>query len=117
MLNSKKFINPEAWDTSSEFNGLGNFGKADVPGLDTGNMQKVMDELPRRIAAKINDIIDEIGGTDGAKSVGLTAIDGLEASTVQDALATLASGRGIKVAHGTAAPTGGSDGDIYIQHK
>lgn len=116
-----KFTNPQVWDSTSEFDGMGNFGQPDVPGLDYVSMQKVMDELPRYIAAKINEIVSELeaktDGASGADQIGATAVGAGTATTVQGILEELYSGGGsAHISHGTTTPTGGEDGDCYIQH-
>lgn len=120
-INSKKFVNPEVWDNTSDFDGIGNFGMADTPGLTAAEQQKVMDILPRRIATRINEIIDALAsvvdGDSGADSIGITPVAGSDAATVQALLEEIANGNKTKIAHGTAEPTGGSDGDVYIQHS
>lgn len=124
-LQDDKFIYPQAWDNTSEFNGMGNFGKPDTPGLSTVEMQKVMDELPRYIAARINMLVDDLlahtDGESGADQIGATAISGLSGNTVQALLESLANaisqaGGGTTITYGTSAPSGGSNGDVYIQY-
>lgn len=126
-LSSDKFTNPLAWDNSSEFSGKGNYGQQDVPGLSVADMQKVMDELPRYIASRVNEMIDDLlattDGASGADQIGATALTGGTATTVQGILEELKAaigggggGGSVTINSGTAAPTGGSNGDVYIQY-
>lgn len=126
-LSSDKFTNPLAWDNSSEFSGKGNYGQQDVPGLSVADMQKVMDELPRYIASRVNEMIDDLlattDGASGADQIGATALTGGTATTVQGILEELKAaigggggGGSVTINSGTAAPSGGSDGDVYIQY-
>ena len=128
-LQDLKFDNPEYdieesdWSSDS-FDGKGNLGKPDTPGLSAEMMQKVMDQLPRFIAARINEIVDLISetedGASGADQIGATPIPGGTATTVQGILDEIGAGigGGVRVLTGTAAPTSsqGSDGDIYVQY-
>lgn len=126
-LSSDKFTNPLAWDNSSEFSGKGNYGQQDVPGLSVADMQKVMDELPRYIASRVNEMIDDLlattDGASGADQIGATALTGGTATTVQGILEELKAaigggggGGSVTINSGTSAPTGGNDGDVYIQY-
>lgn len=124
-LRSDKFTNPLSWDSTSEFSGKGNYGQPDVPALSVADMQKVMDELPRYIAWKVNKMVDDLlattDGASGADQIGATKLTGGSATTVQGILEELkaAIGQGggsVTINSGTAAPTGGSNGDVYIQY-
>lgn len=61
--------------------GKGNVGKPDTPGVETSEMQRIMDELPREvIAPKFNKLVDDLGKQTAAQSIGATVPSGLTAS-------------------------------------
>lgn len=98
MLSERKFVDPEGWDNpNSDFYGKGNYGRPDKPGLSTGAMQKVLDELVRVVVApRINQIIDDLisrePGKSGADNIGVSPGTSGGATTMQGYLDNIVSG-------------------------
>lgn len=70
----------------------------------------------------IDDLLATTDGASGADQIGATALTGGTATTVQGILEELKAaiggggGGSVTINSGTAAPSGGSDGDVYIQY-
>lgn len=71
--------------TDADTNGKGNLGRPDTPGVTTGEMQRILDELPREvIIPKFNALVGSL--EDAAAAASLGAAEGETATTVQAAL-------------------------------
>lgn len=97
-ITSRKFVDPTGWDNpASSFYGKGNYGQPDRPGLSTGEMQKVMDEIPRTVIAPavnglIDDLVNYVDGSSGADNIGATPVSGGSSHTVQGILEEIVGG-------------------------
>lgn len=57
--------------TESDLEGKGNVGKPDTPGVDTAEMQRILDELSREvIVPAFNKLIDALHDSTSASSLG-----------------------------------------------
>ena len=81
--------------SEADMAGKGNLGRADTPGVSAGEMQRILDELPREvIAPALNELAGQLEGPLAAGLLGARLPEGLAegvAQTVQGALDGLCS--------------------------
>lgn len=68
--------------TEDDLQGKGNLGRPDTPGVDTTEMQRILDELPREvIVPAFNRLAEQLEATDAAASLGARPPEGLPEGT------------------------------------
>ena len=73
--------------TEQDLQGRGVMGLPDTPGLSREQMQEKFEETARQvIVPAFNELVDELGGAQGASAIGIDPIDGFDAENVQAAL-------------------------------
>lgn len=102
--------------TDGDLQGKGNLGRPDTPGVDTREMQRILDELPREvIVPAFNRLTEQLEAPAAAASLGAAVPEGLPGdtpATVQGALKAIShksdahSGRTDNPHAVTAAQTG-----------
>ena len=76
----------------SDLKGKGNVGRPDTPGVDTAEMQRILDEIPREIIVPaFNALVDALNKGDGANGITVTVPDGVPAETANNLNAVLAA--------------------------
>lgn len=68
--------------TEDDLQGKGNLGRPDTPGVDTTEMQRILDELPREvIVPAFNRLAEQLEAADAAASLGARPPEGLPEGT------------------------------------
>lgn len=68
--------------TEDDLQGKGNLGRPDTPGVDTTEMQRILDELPREvIVPAFNRLAEQLEAVDAAASLGARPPEGLPEDT------------------------------------
>ena len=68
--------------TEDDLQGKGNLGRPDTPGVDTTEMQRILDELPREvIVPAFNRLAEQLEAADAAASLGARPPEGLPEDT------------------------------------
>lgn len=68
--------------TEDDLQGKGNLGRPDTPGVDTTEMQRILDELPREvIVPAFNRLAEQLEAADAAASLGTRPPEGLPEGT------------------------------------
>lgn len=68
--------------TEDNLQGKGNLGRPDTPGVDTTEMQRILDELPREvIVPAFNRLAEQLEAADAAASLGARPPEGLPEDT------------------------------------
>lgn len=68
--------------TEDDLQGKGNLGRPDTPGVDTTEMQRILDELPREvIVPAFNRLVEQLEAADAAASLGARPPEGLPEDT------------------------------------
>lgn len=68
--------------TDGDLEGKGNVGRPDTPGVDTAEMQRILDELSREvIVPAFNKLIDDLQTTTSASYLGASVPEGLPEGT------------------------------------
>lgn len=68
--------------TDGDLLGKGNLGRPDTPGVDTAEMQRILDELPREvIVPAFNRLADQLEAADAAASLGAARPESLSEDT------------------------------------
>ena len=68
--------------TDGDLLGKGNLGRPDTPGVDTAEMQRILDELPREvIVPAFNRLADQLEASDAAASLGAVPPESLPEDT------------------------------------
>lgn len=68
--------------TEDDLQGKGNLGRPDTPGVDTPEMQRILDELPREvIVPAFNRLAEQLEAADAAASLGARPPEGLPEGT------------------------------------
>ena len=68
--------------TEDDLQGKGNLGRPDTPGVDTTEMQRILDELPREvIVPAFNRLTEQLEAADAAASLGARPPEGLPEDT------------------------------------
>ena len=76
----------------SDLKGKGNVGRPDTPGVDTAEMQRILDEIPREvIVPAFNALVDALNKGTGADGITVTVPSGLPAETANNLNAVLAA--------------------------
>lgn len=82
--------------TEDDLQGKGNLGRPDTPGVDTTEMQRILDELPREvIVPAVNRLAEQLEAADAAASLGARPPEGLPEgtpATVQGVLEAMQAG-------------------------
>lgn len=76
----------------SDLKGKGNVGRPDTPGVDTAEMQRILDEIPREIIVPaFNALVDALNKGTGADGITVTVPDGVPEGTASNLNAVLAA--------------------------
>lgn len=76
----------------SDLKGKGNVGRPDTPGVDTAEMQRILDEIPREIIVPaFNALVDALNKGTGADGITVTVPSGVPAETAKNLNAVLAA--------------------------
>lgn len=76
----------------SDLKGKGNVGRPDTPGVDTAEMQRILDEIPREvIVPAFNALVDALNKGTGADGITVTVPSGVPAETANNLNAVLAA--------------------------
>lgn len=76
----------------SDLKGKGNVGRPDTPGVDTAEMQRILDEIPREIIVPaFNALVDALNKGTGADGITVTVPSGVPAETANNLNAVLAA--------------------------
>ncbi|WP_143424748.1 collagen-like protein [Gemmiger sp. An194] len=76
----------------SDLKGKGNVGRPDTPGVDTAEMQRILDEIPREIIVPaFNALVDALNNGTGADGITVTVPSGVPAETANNLNAVLAA--------------------------
>ena len=76
----------------SDLKGKGNVGRPDTPGVDTAEMQRILDEIPREvIVPAFNALVDALNKGTGADGITVTVPSGVPAETAKNLNAVLAA--------------------------
>ncbi|OUN86615.1 hypothetical protein B5G03_07050 [Gemmiger sp. An50] len=76
----------------SDLKGKGNVGRPDTPGVDTAEMQRILDEIPREIIVPaFNALVDALNEGGGADGITVTVPDGVPEGTASNLNAVLAA--------------------------
>lgn len=76
----------------SDLKGKGNVGRPDTPGVDTAEMQRILDEIPREvIVPAFNALVDSLNKGTGADGITVTVPSGVPAGTANKLNAVLAA--------------------------
>lgn len=67
--------------TEADKVGKTNVGMPDTPGLNTSEMQILLDALPNLAIDKLNNLIDELEATTAARNIGAVVPEGFEANS------------------------------------
>lgn len=76
----------------SDLKGKGNVGRPDTPGVDTAEMQRILDEIPREIIVPaFNALVDALNEGTGADGITVTVPSGVPEGTASNLNAVLAA--------------------------
>ena len=76
----------------SDLKGKGNVGRPDTPGVDTAEMQRILDEIPREIIVPaFNELVDALNNGTGSDGITVTVPDGVPEGTANNLNAVLAA--------------------------
>lgn len=76
----------------SDLKGKGNVGRPDTPGVDTAEMQRILDEIPREvIVPAFNALVDSLNKGGGADGITVNVPDGVPEGTANNLNAVLAA--------------------------
>lgn len=90
--------------SEADMAGKGNLGRADTPGVSAGEMQRILDELPREVLAPaLNELAGQLEAPAAAGLLGATPPEGLPESTPQTVQGALDALRGFAGAHAARA--------------
>lgn len=90
--------------SEAEMAGKGNLGRADTPGVSAGEMQRILDELPREVLAPaLNELAGQLEAPAAAGSLGATVPEGLPENTPQTVQGALNALRAFAGAHAARA--------------
>lgn len=90
--------------SEAEMAGKGNLGRADTPGVSAGEMQRILDELPREVLAPaLNELAGQLEAPAAAGSLGATVPEGLPENTPQTVQGALNALRELTGAHAARA--------------